>query len=102
MTILLLADGAASSLLVGYFLLIVASGLWFRVRFVWFITLLSLLSYGVLILDFYYRRPELQNRVYSGIDRHAIFAVALVVLGSIVSYLVHRVRILSNFYGRPV
>ena len=102
LTILLLADGVASSLVVGYPLIIVASGLWFRVRFVWFITLLSLLSYGVLVIDFYYRRPELQQLIYAGIDRHVIFAVALVVLGSVVSYLVQRVRILSSFYGRPV
>ena len=31
-----------------------------------------------------------------------IFAIALVVLGSVVAYLVQRVRTLSNFYGRPV
>ena len=42
LTVLLLGDGAASSLVVGYPLIIVASGLWFRVRFVWFITLLSM------------------------------------------------------------
>ena len=41
LAILLTADGAASSLVVGYPLVIVASGLWFRVRFVWFITVLS-------------------------------------------------------------
>ena len=46
--------------LVGYPLLIVASGLWFRVRFVLFITLLSLCSYGVLVIDFYRWRPELK------------------------------------------
>ena len=102
LTVLLLGDGAASSLVVGYSLVIVASGLWFRVRFVGYMTLLSLLSYGVLVLDFYYRRPELQDRAYPGWDRHVIFAVAIVVLGAIVAYLVQRVRTLSNFYGRPV
>ena len=40
--------------------------------------------------------------MYAGFDRHVIFAVALLVLGSVVSYLVQRVRILSSFYGRPV
>ena len=43
---LLVADGAASPLVVGYPLLIAASGLWYRVRFVWFVTALSLISYG--------------------------------------------------------
>ena len=61
LTVLLLGYGAASSLVVGYPLIIVASGLWFRVRFVWFMTLLSLVSYGVLVIDFYCWRPELQR-----------------------------------------
>ncbi|MDZ7616716.1 MAG: serine/threonine protein kinase, partial [Patescibacteria group bacterium] len=99
---LLLANGAISPLVLGYPLIIAASGLWFRVRFVWFMTLLSLLSYGVLIVDFYFWRPELHATLNTGIDRHMAFAVSLVVLGSIVAYLVHRVRVLSAFCGRPV
>jgi serine/threonine-protein kinase len=99
---LLIGDGVASSLLVGYPLVIVASALWFRVRFVWYVTFLSLLSYGVLLLDFYYRRPDIQEGIYKGWDRHAIFIVAMLVLGSVVAYLVDRVRTLSSFYGRPV
>ena len=97
LAILLTADGAASSLLVGYPLLIVASGLWFRVRFVWFITMLSLCSYGIVVLDFYRWRPGLQASFNAVRQRHVIFAVALVVLGSLVAYLVHRVRTLSDF-----
>jgi eukaryotic-like serine/threonine-protein kinase len=102
LSVLLLGDGAASSLVVGYPLLIVGSGLWFRVRFVWFITLLSLLSYGILVVDFYYWRPEIHAGMYTGIDRHLIFALAMLLLGAIVAYLVQRVRTLSNFYGRAV
>jgi len=102
LAVLLLGNGAASSLIVGYPLVIAASALWFRVRFVWFITFLSLLSYGVLAIDFYYWRPELHEGFYAGFDRHVIFAVSLLILGSVVAYLVHRVRTLSSFYGRPV
>jgi serine/threonine-protein kinase len=102
LTVLLLGNGAASSLVVGYLLVIAASGLWFRVRFVWFITLLSLLSYGVLVIDFYYWRPERYLGMYAGFDRHVSFAIAMLVQGSVVGYLVRRVRTLSNFYGRPV
>jgi eukaryotic-like serine/threonine-protein kinase len=102
LTVLLLGYGAASSLLIGYPLMIVASSLWFRVRFVWFMTLLSLLSYGVLVVDFYCWRPELHAGMYAGFDRHVIFAVALVLLGAVVAYLVQQVRTLSNFYGRPL
>jgi eukaryotic-like serine/threonine-protein kinase len=98
--LLLIADGAASSLIICYPLIIAASSLWFRVRFVWFMTMLSLLSYGVLVMDFYYRRPELGVKNYAGFDRHVIFAVSLVILAAIVAYLVQRVRTLSSFYGQ--
>ncbi len=102
LTVLLIADGAASSLVIGYPLIIVGSALWFRVRFVWFMTLLSLLSYGVLVIDFYFRRPELHKVMDAGYNRHVIFAIGLLILGAIVSYLVQRLRILSSFYGQPL
>ncbi len=102
LAVLLIADGAASSLVIGYPLIIAGSALWFRVRFVWFMTLLSLLSYGVLVIDFYFRRPELQKMMDAGYNRHVIFAVGLLILGAIVSYLVQRLRILSSFYGQPL
>ncbi len=53
LAMLLVGNGLTSALMVGYPLLIAGSGLWFRVRFVWFMTALSLLSYGVLLIDFY-------------------------------------------------
>jgi hypothetical protein len=40
--------------------------------------------------------------MYTGLDRHVIFALSLIALGAVVSYLVERVRVLSNFCGRPV
>lgn len=100
LTILLVVGyGLVSSLLIGYPLLIVASGLWFRVRFVWYMTALSLVSYGILMMDFYYWRPELQEHFKVSYDRHIIFTVALVVLAGVVSYLVQRVRALSSYFG---
>ena len=100
--VLRLGYGAVSSLVVGYPLIIVASGLWFRVRFVWFITFLSLLTYSILVIDFYYWRPELHEGMYAGFDRHVIFALAMLLTGSVVAYLVEQVRTLSNFYGRSI
>ncbi len=103
LAVLLVADGVASPLVVGYPLLIVGSGLWFRVRFVWFMTALSLASYGILVAHFYFC-PE----NYSGVtfdtdaDRHVITMLALGVLGVAVAYLVHRVRTLSSFYRQQV
>ena len=98
--LLFIADGAASPIIVGYSLVIVASGLWFRVRYVWFMTVLSLISYGILIVDFYRWRPELHGPQTAGLDRHILFVVSLVVLAAIVAYLVQRVRMLSSFYGQ--
>ena len=97
--LLFIADGAASPLIVGYPLLIVASGLWFRVRYVWFITGLSLVSYGIHVADFYQRRAK-DLQFPTRFDRHVIFVVALCVMAAGVAYLVHRVRTLSSFYGR--
>ena len=103
LAVLLVSDGAASPLIVAYPLLIVASAFWFRVRFVWFIGGLSLLSYGVLIVDFYWRRDDaFREQFDTTFDRHMIFLVALLLLGLMVAYLVHRVRTLSRYYGRPL
>jgi serine/threonine-protein kinase len=103
LAVLLEGNGVASSLVIGYPLIIVASALWFRVRFVWLATGLSLVSYGVLMIDYYCWRPEvLQEVARFTLDRHAIFAAAMLILGAAVAYLVRRVRTLSTFYGRPV
>ena len=100
--LLFVADGATSGLVAAYPLLIAASALWFHVRFVSFMTALSLLSYGILVLDFYFRRTELQTKFDAGYTRHVLFAVSLVVLGAVVSSLVNRLRMLSKFYGRQL
>lgn len=100
LAVLLVADGAASPLVVGYPLLIVASGLWFRVRFVWFMTALCMVGYGVLLVDFYHRRPDLQQRFDPAWDRHVVFLVAMLVTAGVTAYLVDRVRSLSSYFGQ--
>lgn len=99
LAVLLTADGLASPLVVGFPLLIVGSGLWFRVRFVGYMTALCLASYALLMVDFYHWRPELLDRFDPSLDRHVIFAVAMIVLAAAVSYLVARLRTLSVFCG---
>jgi len=103
-TVLFLANGVASALVMVYPLLIVASGLWFRVRFVWFMCGLSLVSYGAHVLDFYLRRVQDPHDLGGVLDlrwdRHLIFAVALLGISGGVAYLVHRVRVLSSYYGQ--
>jgi serine/threonine-protein kinase len=100
---LLIADGAASPLVVGYPLLIAASGLWYRVRFVWFMTGLSLISYGILVVDFYFWRFDaLRDHFSTRFDRHVIFVLGLLAIAGVVAYLVNRLRTLSSYYGQKL
>ena len=79
-------------LLIGYPLLVTASGLWFRVRMVWFTTVLSLVSYAGLM----WFRPE--ERASEPSHYPLLFAAVLTVLGFIVAYQIHRVRVLSRYF----
>ncbi len=85
-----ITGGPVGPLLVGYPLLIAASGLFFRVRLVWFTTVVSILSYAALVFA----------RVESSDPPHypVIFAAALGVIGFIMAYQVERVRILTRYY----
>jgi len=104
LAILMAANGAVSPLVVGYPLLIVASGLWFRVRFVWFMTGLCLVSYGFLVFDFYYHsgREELRQQFGTDPVRHVDFVLAMIAVALVVGYLVSRVRALSSYYGQKL
>jgi serine/threonine protein kinase len=82
----------AGPLLVGYPLLIVAAGLFFRVRLVTFMTVACLLSYGVLVLIG--REPIIQTQ-YT-----LIYAAALGVIGLVVGYQAHRVRMLTGYFEK--
>jgi serine/threonine-protein kinase len=97
-TILLVADGIASPLVVAYPLLIVASGLWIRTGFVAFMAAASVASYLVLVADFYFRRVELQAGFDRDADRHVYFVLGLLLISAAVSYQVGRARALSRFY----
>ncbi len=92
-----LSDVLQTSLVAGYFLLIVASGLWFRERLVWATTFLAVAAYGGLAI-----RENLldQDEAPSNAYRYVIFAAALAVSGLIVAYQVKRVRTLSHYYDR--
>ncbi|MBI5683707.1 MAG: serine/threonine protein kinase [Verrucomicrobia bacterium] len=93
-----LDDAFLSPLVVGYPVLVVASGLWFRVPLVAFTTVLSVLVYSVLVFDNYCR-----GNGQGQWNWHAIFGVAVAIIGFIVAYQVRRVRALSRFYeGRQL
>lgn len=92
------ADGIVSPLMTVYFVLIATSGLWLRERFVWFITAASLLSYGLLLVDFYvWRFAELSEIYHPTLDSHPIFLLALIFEAVAVASLVRRIRSLSRY-----
>lgn len=104
LTVLLLANGIASPLVVGYYLLIAGSGLWFRVRFVWYMTALSLVSYAILIYDFYHWRTEAFRKGFENMppDSYVVYVLAMLALAGAVAYLVDRVRSLSLYCGQKL
>jgi serine/threonine-protein kinase len=94
-----LSRGLGSSQVAGYFLLVAASGLWFREHLVWFITGLAVAGYGLLVLlDHFGDAPQPLYPYH-----HVLFAAVLAVSGLIVAYQVKRVRALSLYYEhRPL
>ncbi len=93
-TAILLIDNALNSTLLAlYPALVAASGLWQRVRLVLFTTALTLTGYLVLVLKEY---QAAAGDVLLHWHWHLITMVVLAFTGLIVSYLVHRVRVLSQ------
>ena len=90
--------GLNTALVSGYFLLVSASGLWFRERMVWLTTFLSVAGYAALAISQGY-----PDQGYDSPYRHFVFASALAASGFVVSYQVRRVRALSSYYDeRPL
>ena len=88
--------GAAdSSLIVGFPMLIAASGLWNRVRLVWLTTALSMLGYLILATDAWLRdAPRDRN------DHPDIVLAGLAVTGLVIAQQLRRIRALSTA-GEP-
>jgi serine/threonine-protein kinase len=89
-----------SSLLVGYPLMIAASGLWFRVSLVWFTTGLSIACYLLLCLDSAAHRARLppdeaERAVW---QFHNILIACLALTGFVVARQVKRILALSKYY----
>jgi hypothetical protein len=90
LTIVLKLADDIGPILVGYAVLVTASGLWFSVRLVVVSTIGCILSYAVLLII----RHEPTNQPHYPL----IFMTALAVIGSIVAFQVHRVRTLSRYF----
>jgi serine/threonine-protein kinase len=92
-------QGLSTALVAGYFLLVTASGLWFRDHLVWFTTGGAVVAYGALVLIEAVQTREAPESPY----RHFVFAAALAVTGLVIAYQVKRVRALSQYYeNRPL
>jgi hypothetical protein len=95
--VLAIDEALASPLVALYPALIVASGLWFRVPLVAVTTAASVIGYVCLLADDCWRtgRTEVPQPHW-----HLMFLAALVLVGFVVAYQVHRVRALSRYYER--
>jgi eukaryotic-like serine/threonine-protein kinase len=88
--ILYIAEPPLGPLLVGYPLLIVAAGLFFRVRLVTFMTVACLVAYASLVLV---GRDPMIKAQYT-----LIYFAALAVIGFVCGYQTYRVRVLSSYF----
>jgi len=95
-----LLNRAESTLLVGYPLMIAASGLWFRVNMVWFTTGLAIACYLVLYFDtaFHWSKPiptwvEQEDLRYGN-----IYVACLMLTGFVVARQVKRTLALGKYY----
>jgi serine/threonine-protein kinase len=98
-------DRFESTLLVGYPLLIAASGLWWRVRLVWITTMLAMAAYGILFLDasLSWQAGSLHWQESDQLRYANIFMAGLLLTGYIVARQVRRILALGRYYeNRPV
>ncbi len=93
-------EGLTSPLVAGYFLLVAASGLWFREMLVWYTTALAVAGYTLMVgFEAVLRRSV----VATSTQYHVLFVIGLIATGFVVTYQVRRVRALSQYYEhRPL
>jgi serine/threonine-protein kinase len=88
-----LLDAVGSSMVVGYPLVVAASGLWFRVDLVWLTTALAEAAYGLLVLDARWRGALWQHYHHPN-----IVMAAIAVAGFVIARQVKRLMVLSSYY----
>lgn len=89
-----------SPLLIGYPLMIAASGLWFRERIVWLTTAMSIVGYLALYfheaIDWIGRRPAFIKP--TSLSYANIYVACLFLTGFVVVGLIKRIKMLSRYY----
>lgn len=98
--ILTLADGPKSSLVVGYFLVIVLASLRFSLRLIWFAASGSMLGYLVLLgyAAWFAQRDDLRVLRY----QQAIFLLALALTGVVLGQVIRRMKKMAQDYAARV
>ena len=91
-----------TTLLVGYPLLIAASGLWWRVKLVWITTALAMAAYVWLYIDaaLDWRAGRFSWNPSPDLQHPNIFLAALLLTGYVVARQVNRILLLSQYYER--
>ena len=92
------SQSPSSPLVSCYFLLIAASGFWYRVPLVWFVTATAMASYT----GFSVAATQWIREGQKTIDQHAITLICLAVLGFMIGHKVRRVGRLSRYYRHGV
>jgi serine/threonine protein kinase len=89
-----------TTLLVGYPLLIAASGLWWRVPLVWITTAMATVAFGWLYLDaaLWWQAGQLSWRPSPELVHPNIFIAGLVLTGFVVVRQIKRIMALSRYY----
>jgi eukaryotic-like serine/threonine-protein kinase len=89
-----------TTLLVGYPLLVAASGLWWRVRLVWITTILAMVAYSWLYVDaaLVVRGGQLAWKPSPDLQHPNIFLAGLLLTGYVVARQVKRILLLSQYY----
>ena len=89
-----------TTLLVGYPLLIAASGLWWRVHLVWITTIMALAAFAGLYVDaaLWWRDNHLAWRPSPDLLHPNIFAAGLALTGYVVARQVNRILALGRYY----
>jgi len=100
LSVLLLGDGVASPMTIGFLLLIVASGLWSDLLLIEFVTFSCFFAYGVLVAIYYLTGFEPKRQFDDQLDRHVYFLISLILCGFLVAFQVRRNRVLSRYFER--
>jgi eukaryotic-like serine/threonine-protein kinase len=89
-----------TTLLVGYPILVAASGLWWRVWLVWLTTGMAILAYVWLYADaaVWWRDGSLGWRPSPDLQHSKIFVAGLLLIGYVVARQVKRILLLSQYY----